>query len=370
MLLRQQKAVAFVDQLQARERSEITIEADEMAQSGVPAYRETHLEQNATAGWQRSESAIALLKTLETLQTAHFTIRYHAVDGAAVAEVAPHLDQLYEKLRHDFGLPVATAGPDITIIVVPEEGGNFFRYVKRTLVAPSPALHAAEMTATRFIYQAMVYPLTELVMRELDEQQPTQSRRGMVSWQMLRYALPLWVVWEKEGALTLGQKDVLRWLYYNAQTLPPSRQQMPASYEQICRSYWTWNLSPAEVYSPIPCSEESDQPSSSAFPQFPLHLYELLSDTPYEEHSVYVAPAPVSVVKVVAMASVVDYVVTTYDRALLARWVAALGDHTSWDSLVPEIFGISAADFEAGWLAYLEGNYGTSADHVPTNEPE
>lgn len=45
------------------------------------------------------------------------------------------------------------------------------------------------------------------------------------------------------------------------------------------------------------------------------------------------------------------------DRTALARWIAALGDHGDWESLVPAVFGVSAAGFEAGWQAYLADHY-------------
>jgi hypothetical protein len=40
--------------------------------------------------------------------------------------------------------------------------------------------------------------------------------------------------------------------------------------------------------------------------------------------------------------------------------VAGLGQYESWDTLLLAVYGISAAEFEAGWQAYLAAHYGVS----------
>jgi hypothetical protein len=38
--------------------------------------------------------------------------------------------------------------------------------------------------------------------------------------------------------------------------------------------------------------------------------------------------------------------------------VAGLGQYESWDTLLSAVYGVSAAEFEADWQAYLATRYG------------
>jgi hypothetical protein len=42
--------------------------------------------------------------------------------------------------------------------------------------------------------------------------------------------------------------------------------------------------------------------------------------------------------------------------------VAGLGQHITWRTLISAVFGVSVADFEAGWQAHLAAHYGVSPD--------
>jgi hypothetical protein len=61
------------------------------------------------------------------------------------------------------------------------------------------------------------------------------------------------------------------------------------------------------------------------------------------------------------MTTVLDYIVATYGRDQIPVFITALGDHANWRTLPPAVFQTSAADFEAGWQAYLAEQFGTSA---------
>lgn len=66
---------------------------------------------------------------------------------------------------------------------------------------------------------------------------------------------------------------------------------------------------------------------------------------------------PISGSQIVAIETVLDYIVATYGRAAFGRLVAALGHHDDWQSLIAEVFGIPSSEFEAGRLAYLAAQY-------------
>jgi hypothetical protein len=60
----------------------------------------------------------------------------------------------------------------------------------------------------------------------------------------------------------------------------------------------------------------------------------------------------------VALATVVEYVEATYGPAQVPVLVAQLAEHTGWETLVPAVFGLPAAEFETGWQRYLAEQYG------------
>jgi hypothetical protein len=59
----------------------------------------------------------------------------------------------------------------------------------------------------------------------------------------------------------------------------------------------------------------------------------------------------------VVMATLLDYAAATYGREYLPLLMANFGKYESWERLIPAVFGITAAQFEAGWQAYLATYY-------------
>jgi len=317
------------------------------------SYRETRFYSQTADQWQRIEPDAALLGPWQTLRTAHFTFRHRAIDGAAVAEIAPRLDQLYERLRRDMGLPPAVASQAIFVEVGGAIRADPFTLTGHTIAAPSPALLTTPvgMTAAGVLYQALVHPLAALVVGEVIAQHHPDWGNGVAHWWPLLDALPLWVVWEDEGPLAMSRQEVLRWLVHNAQAPTPSaRQVVPDRYERLCRSFGSWNLSPAEMSIPLNCTEADQGRTWSMIPALPLRLDAIIQERPYPDDS---PQSSISGSQIVALEMVVEYVVATYGQAALARLIASLGDHADWHSLIPAVFGISADAFEAGWLMYV-----------------
>jgi hypothetical protein len=60
----------------------------------------------------------------------------------------------------------------------------------------------------------------------------------------------------------------------------------------------------------------------------------------------------------VALAMLVEYAAATYGRERLPALVTGLGQYESWETLIPAVFDVSTAEFEAGWQAYLAAKYG------------
>jgi hypothetical protein len=62
----------------------------------------------------------------------------------------------------------------------------------------------------------------------------------------------------------------------------------------------------------------------------------------------------------VELAALIEYAVAAYGRERLPALMAGLGQYESWKTLIPAVYGVSAAEFEAGWQAYLVTHYGIS----------
>jgi len=59
----------------------------------------------------------------------------------------------------------------------------------------------------------------------------------------------------------------------------------------------------------------------------------------------------------VMVATILDYVAATYGEGKVPEFISALGQSSSLDTLIPALFGVSAANFEVGWQAYLVERY-------------
>jgi hypothetical protein len=53
-----------------------------------------------------------------------------------------------------------------------------------------------------------------------------------------------------------------------------------------------------------------------------------------------------------------DLPVATYGRERLPALVAGLGHSDSWEELIPAVYGVSVAEFEAGWQAHVAAQHG------------
>jgi hypothetical protein len=348
----------------SRVMAQVTVHYPSAGPRGRPdalAYREMRFYRQSGEGWQRIDPQLDLMGSWQTLETKHFTIRYRAVDAKAVTEAALQLDLLYNKMSRDFGLTAIAATPNLTIEVVADglPDGYDFNFVNRTFVVPSPTMLSVpvEMTDASVIYQFAVYPLAALLLMDVIDQHPYRWKMNVLYWQPVIDALHLWALWEDGGLLAAGHEDVVRWLYQNAQDAPvDSHKAVPEGYERLCRAYRVWRLEPWQTSIPLACNEsDASQWSPWVNPGLALRLSEVAPGSQIQP----VPPlTPNSETKEVTLATVIDYVVATYGRERLPHFVAALGEHASWQTLIPALFGVSDVEFEAGWQAYLAENYG------------
>jgi hypothetical protein len=59
-----------------------------------------------------------------------------------------------------------------------------------------------------------------------------------------------------------------------------------------------------------------------------------------------------------AVSAFMDYAIHAYGPARLPALIDGMQRYASWATLIPAVYGVSAADFEAGWQKYLLKNEG------------
>jgi hypothetical protein len=55
--------------------------------------------------------------------------------------------------------------------------------------------------------------------------------------------------------------------------------------------------------------------------------------------------------------TLVSYAMDSYGFSALPSLIEAMGEHNTWEGLIPAVFGVSAEEFEQGWQAYLDSEY-------------
>lgn len=161
----------------------------------------------------------------------------------------------------------------------------------------------------------------------------------------------------------------MKWLYADAPIVASARVvRLPEHYEALCTAHNLWMASPAQIGTLLWCHRLEQETSLFWWSQFvpPIHLAQLtesLSPNGYREpsHGTEMVTYPG---QTVALATLLEYAVATYGRGRLPVLVAGLGQYESWETLIPAVYGISPAAFEAGWQRYLATNYGVSLETI------
>jgi hypothetical protein len=311
----------------------------------LAVYQTTDFYREGEVGWVRTPPTPAQLGPLQTLATEYFQVRYYALDSKMVREVAPRLDALYLQACASFGLEPAALAHQITFMVTTDPAEVAHVMVQPsgwTIGLPSPILLQlpVEETAADWLYASAAELLVSLVFEHTAPQPPTgeHSRR----WQSLRDALRLWQVWQAGGALAAQRADVVR-QFYGALPATPA--------------YAACRLSPLWQTTALLASNLCQELAIQGTARPPAQL-EMLAMHMYEGEFRDLAPWG----EQVALETVVEYAVARYGPERLPVLVQAMDRHTTWTDLIFTVYGVSAAEFEAGWHAYLHARYGVAQD--------
>jgi hypothetical protein len=211
-------------------------------------------------------------------------------------------------------------------------------------------LAPVDLTDAELLAQSLALPLLTQVLAQASEHHAIDW-----AWQPLVSGLALWQVWDLALPLADWRENVVQWLYVDLATLAPGQTfVLPDRYAALCAAHKLWMASPAQINIPLMCARPEWEEQS-----FPLwRLREPL--TRLEQFSV-LAPTSLSPVEhpgqAIALATLIEYAVVTHGRERLPALVAGLGQYGSWDTLLPAVYGVSPAEFEAGWRIYLVDHY-------------
>jgi hypothetical protein len=137
---------------------------------------------------------------------------------------------------------------------------------------------------------------------------------------------------------------------------------LPERYAALCAAHKLWLPSPVHINIPLICASPGrEELYSWRLRESPVRLAQLAALLYPEEYafppSAIVTSNPPHEGDAVALATLIDCAVTAYGRERLPALIAGLGQHESWDALIPAVFGISAAEFEASWQVFLATHY-------------
>jgi hypothetical protein len=176
--------------------------------------------------------------------------------------------------------------------------------------------------------------------------------------------LRLWEVWDMALPLAVWRDDVVQWVYLDWPTRTPGQALvLPKRYTELCAAHKRWMSSPVSIGIPLLCAdlvgEEETYPL--AYPlNPPTHLAQFaipVNSGAYQESSSksHQSTRPG---QTVAVATLIDYAVITYGRGRLPVLMKGLSESQTWATLIPAVYGVSSAEFEAGWQTYLLARYG------------
>lgn len=300
---------------------------------------------------------------MQYLESTYFSFVFHEHDAQAVSTAAPRIDAFYATMVRNVGLTLPVAGNKRGIEVrVTHPSGNALHDVGRQgqLIVAAPARYQAPVALTDadLLVQAVVLTLSEELTKQVHEAYTVDA-----AWSPLVEALQLWQLWELDLPLAQWRTVIVKWLYGNLSSTNINQPAtLPERYTEFCTLYKLWLPDPTQLRLPLLCTEAVDREQLFYERWPPIHLQELAVPVSGNHY-----PEAVSQMyllnyagQTVAQATLIEYAVQTYGRERLPDFLANLKRHQQWDTLMPRVFGVSSAEFEADWQTYLVTHYQAS----------
>lgn len=282
---------------------QIDILRNELAQQETSPVAESNREDAAI-----SHAVATLPHHLETT-----SLRFETTPELAdlVQSVAARIDTAYRQLRQQFGLPPTAAAGKLTILIDPgavyalrcggEQCAEGHQHEKDVLTIPAPAKAAAiyGISEADALINEIAVRLSQRVLKEALQQQKPK---------------PPW------RAVTTGLH-----FYLAREIRNPDWQRE----EMYLRRRWLAQTQSLDlVYAPL-----------------------ITSSTPIVDSSVHPPIAD-------ELADpLIEFILETYGYGILPALLEGFSQYTTWESLAPAVFYMSAEELEASWHAYLAERY-------------
>jgi hypothetical protein len=226
------------------------------------------------------------------------------------------------------------------------------------MTIPSPSLYLVleAMSDVDALTQSLLIALLDHLVsqaRAAYGDRPMQDEQAGDNERLIQHLLDgvrLWQLWESDLPLAAWRKPVVQWVYGKDEEL---NKQFEVSIfgPDPCALSRLWLASPLDLQTLLLCEGqirvERSIPWRSLYPP-PTSLDDILLPAASE------GPHPAMPV---AWATVIEYAAKNYGRERIPMLVASYGEHERWETLVPAVFGVSAAEFERGWHEYLTEQY-------------
>lgn len=322
-------------------------------------YRESRFYRETAGGWLRTQPDASLWGSPESVESEFFVFHFRRLDRAAVREAAPLLDAVYLHIHTALEVPLPVASDPaekIQIHVAGAEDETVYRLYDRgkPLWVDSPWLLRlpASVTDGQALAEMAAFTLRRSAVNELlsplsEVDEPTAGLLG---------GLRLWLAWEERLLAQSHKTGIVGWHYQNASHSP---QRLPVSFPERCELINSWQI----VFSTVPlffyCSMEPAVVLST-YSRPPISLARLPISQPQYMYSVDVSGESGSDLQgqAIAFATLLEYAAHTYGSGSVAALLRAAREGKHWSTAAPESFGLSAAEFEAGWRAWLAETYG------------
>ncbi|RIK39333.1 MAG: hypothetical protein DCC55_18425 [Chloroflexi bacterium] len=244
-----------------------------------------------------------------TIVTRHFRFEVYQRDSATFTELAAGIDERYLTLRRTLGLVAPAASLTVVVALHPLAMG--WRQVDDQMVIVSPAFLPAEDagSAAATLTHLLLKPLTHIALAEALNETPVRRQ-----WHPMVDGLRLWL--------------------QNCHAVLPQR----------------------------PCPLLHSPVGNTVAILALYDIDDLLVADPDWFYSTRRA------VQVQSAVSVIAYVAHVYGAERLPSLLHAFGQHNSWQTLAPEVFGLSAQEFEQGWQQYLNRAAGVVLTGLPAEE--
>lgn len=307
-------------------------------------------------------SSIAPLRTAQVteqrLETPSFFFHFRQRDAVAVAAVVPQLEEIYATLRRDFALPASSTIPKLNITVSATrtlESSPYRPQHFTNLIVQSPTLYPpTPSTQADLLAQSIALLLIDHALGHAVEKHAIgTAHEPMVD------GLRLWQVWHLNLPLAKWQPMLVRWIYVGLpaaeffQPLP-----LPQRYEAFCAAHNLWMAHPAQLRIPLLCTAVDSSPwrMTRQIVQHPPRRLPMLNAPraldEYADAAGRTRPAT-HPGEAIAVATLIDYIITTYGRDRLPTLVENLGRYDTWLDLTPALLGVTATELETGWQQSL-----------------